>query len=105
MKPRCIGVIGGAGPLAGVFLLERIFFLSRTLYGCYRDADFPKVLLVSFPFSEMLASKIHAYKIKQELRECIEQLRDNGAEVLVIACNTLHAFLDENDDLGDLIHL
>lgn len=105
MKPKCIGIIGGAGPLAGAFLLERIISLSGKLYGCYRDADFPKIFLISFPFSEMLCPEMDVAKLQKELSECLEQLRKNGASVLAIACNTLHAFLDENDELNDLIHL
>ncbi len=54
MKPKSIGIIGGAGPLAGALLLERILILSGSEYGCYKDADFPEVILLSFPFSEML---------------------------------------------------
>lgn len=105
MKPKCIGIVGGAGPLAGAYLLERIFTLSGKTYGCYRDADFPKVILLSFPFSEMLCPNMDIAKLQQELSECLEQLRKNGAEVLAIACNTLHAFLDKKDELSDLIHL
>ncbi len=105
MKPKCIGIIGGAGPLAGAFLLERVLSLSGKIYGCYRDADFPKVVLISFPFSEMLCPNMDIAKLRKELSECLEQLRKNGASVLAIACNTLHAFLDEKDELSDLIHL
>ncbi len=105
MKPKSIGIIGGAGPLAGAFLLERVLSLSGTIYGCYRDADFPKVFLISFPFSEMLCPDVDAAKVRNELSGCLNQLRKNGASVLAIACNTLHAFLDEKDELSDLVHL
>lgn len=105
MKPKCIGILGGAGPLAGVFLLERIFSLAGKIYGCHRDADFPKVFLISFPFSEMLCPNINTPELRKELSECLEQLRKNGASVLGIACNTLHAFLDEKEEGSDLIHL
>lgn len=105
MKPKCIGIIGGAGPLAGAFLLERIFSLSGQKYGCYRDADFPKVILISFPFSEMLYPNRDVAILRQEIIECLEQLRKNGASILAIACNTLHAFLDQKDELNDLVHL
>ncbi len=57
MKPIPIGIVGGAGPLAGAALLERIFSLSGSLYGCYKDADFPKVLLLSFPFRKCCRQK------------------------------------------------
>jgi len=105
MKPKSIGIIGGAGPLAGAFLLKRILFLSGEVYGCYRDADFPQVFLISFPFSEMLCPDMDIAKLRKELSGCLEQLRKNGASVLAIACNTLHAFLDEKDELNDLVHL
>jgi aspartate racemase len=105
MKPKSIGIIGGAGPLAGAFLLKRILSLSGEMYGCYRDADFPQVFLISFPFSEMLCPDMDIAKLRKELSGCLEQLRKNGASVLGIACNTLHAFLDEKDELNDLVHL
>jgi len=105
MKPKSIGIIGGAGPLAGAFLLERILSLSGKVYGCYRDADFPQVFLISFPFSEMLCPDMDIAKLRKELSGCLEQLRKNGASILAIACNTLHAFLDEKDELNDLVHL
>lgn len=105
MKPKPIGIVGGAGPIAGTFLLERIFLLSGKKYGCYRDADFPQAFLLSFPFSEMLRKNRNLTQIREELSACLQQLRRNGASVLAIACNTLHLFLDERDDLGDLVHL
>lgn len=100
---KSIGIVGGAGPLAGVFLFERIISLSGKIYGCHRDADFPKIFLINFPFSEMLHSTRDDAKIRRELRECLNQLRKNGASVLAIACNTLHAFLEGSDE--DLVHL
>lgn len=105
MKPKSIGIVGGAGPLAGVSLLERVLSLSGSAYGCYKDADFPKVFLVSFPFSEMLSPEMEVAQLRKELSGCLNQLRKNGATVLAIACNTLHAFLNENEDLTDLIHM
>jgi len=105
MQPKSIGILGGAGPLAGACLLERVLTLSGSLYGCYRDADFPKVLFINFPFSEMLFGQIDSAQLRLEISGCLKQLRDNGAHVLAIACNTLHAFLDEEEDLSDLIHL
>jgi aspartate racemase len=105
MKPKSIGIVGGAGPLAGAALLDRILCLSSSRCGCYKDADFPKIWLLSFPFSEMLTPGMDAAQVRQELSQCLCQLRQNGAAVLAIACNTLHAFLDEQADLTDLVHL
>jgi aspartate racemase len=105
MKPKSIGVIGGAGPSAGVFFLERLFSLARQKYGCHKDADFPQLFLISFPFSEMLEPYGNFTALQGELRDCLHRLRQNKASVLAIACNTLHAFLDAQEDHGDLIHM
>ena len=85
MKPKSIGIIGGAGPLAGAFLLDRVLSISSKKYGCYKDADFPEIFLISFPFSEMLSPNLNIAQLRKELRQCINQLRQNGAAVLSIA--------------------
>lgn len=105
MKSKTIGIIGGAGPMAGAYLLERVIYLAGKIYGCHEDADFPKVLLVSFPFSDMLSVKKDDATLRKELKECLTLLRRDGASVIAIACNTLHAFLDAKEDLSDIVHL
>jgi aspartate racemase len=99
-----IGIIGGAGPFAGISLVNQIFCLARDLHGCWKDEDFPKVTLISFPFADMLAEEIGVSQIQSELKACLTTLRLNGASVIAIACNTLHAFLDE-EPRGDLLQL
>lgn len=105
MKPKIIGIVGGAGPFAGLRLFERLLFLSSRQYGCYKDEDYPQVLLNSFPFSDMLTAKKNPGLLKAELTLSLNQLRAQGAEVLAIACNTLHNFLEEDQEQEDLIHL
>lgn len=104
MKPKPIGIVGGAGPMAGAALLERVFALSGKRYNCFRDADYPKVTLLSYPFTEMLGPQQDVVQIQQELYSCLNSLRNSGAETIAIACNTLHAFLRE-EDADDLIIL
>lgn len=105
MKPKTLGIVGGAGPLAGAYLLERVLVLSNRQYGCYRDADYPQILLNSFPFSDMLTAEKDDSLLKTELSFCLDQLRSQGAEVIAIACNTLHNFLDLDQDQEDLLNL
>jgi aspartate racemase len=104
MSPKSIGIVGGAGPLAGAYLLEKIVLRAGEAYGCYKDADFPLLFLISFPFSDMLSPEVEPQKLRQELKRCLKHLRRSGAAVLGIACNTLHAFLDE-DEADDLVQL
>lgn len=103
MKPKSIGIIGGAGPLAGALLLDRILKLSSEKYGACKDADYPKILLISFPFSEMLTDDFDAATVRSELKECLLFLQKNGASILAIACNSLHAFLEK--EVTGLVHI
>lgn len=100
MTPLTIGIVGGAGPLAGAALFEKLLRTAQIQFGCWKDADFPKIFLINFPFSEMLSGEVDAAQIRRELNSCLTQLRNNGAEVLAIACNTLHAFLDEDPQIS-----
>lgn len=90
--------------MAGAALLERVFAQAGSTYGCYRDADFPKVTLLSYPFTEMLGAQHDFDRIRQELTSCLGTLRSLGSEAIAIACNTLHAFLPEEDS-DDIVNL
>lgn len=104
MKPKSIGIVGGAGPMAGVLLTERVLALASSLYQCQRDRDFPQVTLLSFPFSEMLTDRVQEDVLKEELKGALNTLKQTGAEVLAIACNTVHAFL--SPEMGaSIVHM
>jgi len=95
MKNETIGIIGGAGPMAGALLVKKIVLSYQKECGCMRDCDYPKILLLSIPFSEMLVStSVNASTITEELTDGLNILKKNGADILAIACNTLHGFLE-----------
>ncbi len=92
-----IGIIGGAGPMAGTLLTKKIITNCQKVYGCINDYDYPKVILLSYPFAEMLKPNTvlqEESKVSQQLKEALDFLIDSGADYLGIACNTLHGFLD-----------
>ncbi len=93
MKPS-IGIIGGAGPLAGALLFEMIIKEFQKRYGCYLDADFPYIILHNIPFVNMLEDPDEE-RVRSQLEEGLALLEKNGVERVAIACNTLHAFLPE----------
>lgn len=98
MKPKTIGIIGGAGPLAGALLFVDLIKLCQK-YGCHHSADFPKIIFLNVPFSDMLGPKKNVDVIQKELEENLDFLRKNGAAVIGISCNTLHAFLKNAKDV------
>lgn len=105
MRPKIIGVVGGAGPLAGVMLVQYLFQQAQQQYACQKDSDFPKVILLSYPFSDMLSPARNERQISDELQDCINALKTAGAEVICIACNTLHAYLVNQTGIVNLIQI
>ncbi|MDF2550300.1 MAG: Asp/Glu/Hydantoin racemase family protein [Chlamydiales bacterium] len=91
MSRKKIGIIGGAGPMAGALMFQQIVEICQTEYNCQKDFDFPEIILHSYPFSEMLSADRNPQKIQRELTNLAQSL-DVG--ILLIACNTLHAFID-----------
>lgn len=87
-----IGIIGGAGPEAGVLMMNLITKISQEKYGCKRDKDFPYFALFSFPFSEMLEID-NSVAVTAELKELIQK-ECSKTKFWAIACNTLHCYLD-----------
>lgn len=93
---KSIGILSGAGPQAGALLLERVIHLCQTLHNCKEDADFPRIHLLSYPFSPMLdAAKLTRTRpqIIAELTSCFDTFRALQVDLVAIACNTLHTFL------------
>lgn len=108
-KPsKTIGIVGGAGPEAGALLTKKIIGVCQKEYGCVSDRDFPKIILISTPFSQMLKPGSFFQKeakVASELSASLNFLEKGGADLLCIACNTLHAFLEKNDQKKKLVDL
>lgn len=94
-----IGIVGGAGPMAGVQLFQKIISTCQTEYACQNDADFPLITLLSYPFADMLSKQRDKLRVKQQLMACLAKLANDGADFAVIACNTLHQFLPQPKEL------
>lgn len=108
LTPR-LAIIGGAGPMAGVSLFQQIIRLCQEKYGCCQDADFPYMLLLNYPFADMLHGTCELERrniILDQVADCFHQLKTNGVDIAAIACNTLHAFLEPTpSDKAKLVHM
>ena len=88
-----IGIIGGAGPLASALLYET---LVQESYALRRQV--PEIVLINYPFTRGLScqeGKTNAQAIHAELSYCMQFLTQSGVELGILACNTLHLFLEE----------
>ena len=99
MKPHPkhpeVGLIGGAGPLAGAFMFQKIIHIFQQKYGYQEDDEFPYIMLLSYPFSDMLVVENGADLARIQLDICFSTLSEQKVKIAAIACNTLHAFIEE----------
>ncbi len=87
-----IGLIGGAGPEAGALLYKNIIQMYQE-QGAWEDHHFPRIMLLSYNFSPMLESNENHNQIVDELQDAINTLHDAKNDIVGIACNTLHSFV------------
>jgi len=97
-----IGIIGGAGPMAGCQLYKEIINECQQQYGCKNDNDFPEIVMLNYPFSNMATSNMleaHNASVRNqltaELQICFNDLTKQKVAIAAIGCNTLHAFLND----------
>lgn len=89
-----LGIIGGAGPLAGSLLYETLIQESYAL-----GSPIPEIVLINYPFTRGLSldeRQENEKTICQELQYCIHILAKSGVELGVVACNTLHLFFERH---------
>lgn len=103
-RPK-IGIIGGAGAMAGALLFETIVEVAQKKYKATHDADFPFILLLNFPFSNMLSQENPKDLIKDELKSCFDIFKKNDISVVAIACNTLHDYLPDDLSSFSFVHM
>lgn len=89
------GIISGAGPMAGSLLYRRVIEILQTK-GAWRDADFPEILLLNVPFSEMLTGELNYNQVRSELLSALK-LVSQSTNYIYIACQTLHAYLLQDE--------
>jgi aspartate racemase len=101
-----IGIIGGAGPMAGLLLCQNIIQLCQKVYRCQEDSDFPYFMLLNYPFADMLKTERVSIRqtIQDQLSQCFNTFVSQGIQIGAIACNTLHAFLDVKMPL-QIVHI
>ncbi len=98
IKPEKIGMVSGAGPMAGCKLYEKIIKICQKKYGCKDDKDFPEIIIISYPFSDMLTVSdrhTHGEKLRYELQYCFDKFSQENIKISAIACNTLHTMLSD----------
>lgn len=90
-KKVTFGIVSGAGPMAGALLYQKAIEKLQA-QGCFRDEDFPEILVYNYPFSNMLEGTLEQATIRGQLEKALVFLGQT-VDVIYIACQTLHLFL------------
>lgn len=95
---KTVGVLGGMGPLATVDFMNKVIVAATRLLGAVDDADHIPLVVQSIP---QIPSRSAALRTDRpgrsplpELQLGIRRLTDAGAALIVIPCNTAHAWFD-----------
>ncbi len=92
-KAKTLGILGGLGPMAGVYFYEKVTSLTKA--EC--DQEHINVLLTGFADTpdrtDFILGKSAADPTPRMV-ECARILESAGADVIAMPCNTAHYFYD-----------
>jgi aspartate racemase len=102
---KTIGILGGVGPAASSYALQRLISICQEDYGAEKDTDFPNTVLTSFPIREMTElgyehTMTNDESVVDQLNRGYATLAAAGAEVVYTACNTLSLSTNVFRELG-----
>lgn len=88
-----LGILGGMGPEASVFLLKTMNELSVQYFGASTNDGFPEIILDSVPVPDFISNPDAQEAALAMLKERVEALNRIELDCLSIACNTAHVLL------------
>lgn len=84
------------GPEASANLYHGIIKLAQKKYGAVQDTDYPEMFIYSLPL-EGFDEKgiIDSDLVLKQLIHGVKTLENAGSDVIIMACNTVHLFIEE----------
>lgn len=92
---KAIGIIGGMGPEASVYMYKTLIEFSIKHFGAKDNQDFPEIILDSVPVPDFISNNRYKTKAKLMLRKRVKNFDQNDVLCLSIACNTAHILFDD----------
>ena len=90
---KTIGILGGLGPEASANMYLKIIRYSQRELGAVQDYDYPPIVLTSLTVRGFDETGIcDEALVLRQLIEGVQQLQRAGADFIIMACNTIHAF-------------
>lgn len=96
MKNKIIGILGGMGPEASANLYSKIIKYCQKEFKAIQDTDYPQMIIYNMALKGFDETGIVDQDlVKKQLIEGVKKLEEAGAELIIIACNTVHLFYNE----------
>ena len=101
-----IGVFGGAGPWASAHAVLSIVQRSQWDYHAVEDDEYPEIILRSVPLRGFGAEGIEEPDaVREQLFQHFNRFAQDGVDISVIACNSLHTFHTELQAMHPNMHI
>jgi len=95
-KNKIIGVLGGMGPVSSANLYNKIIKYTQRKYNAVQDSDYPPVIIYSLTLSGFDETGIvDGEMVKKQLIGGVRKLESAKCDLIIVGCNTVHAFYDE----------
>ncbi len=95
-KFKTIGILGGMGPAASAVFHNSLIKQSQKMFGAIDDGDYPVIISYDIHLKDFdNTGQLDNGNTLQELITGAKKLESFGAEVIVMACNTVHYFHKE----------
>jgi aspartate racemase len=95
IKGSKIGIVSGVGPLAGSDVLAKTFNNAAEIYGAIEDCEYPDLILLNHGIDGIDNTASLNDKFETEIAEMVISLEQQGCNIIGIACNTAHLYLDK----------
>ncbi len=94
-KLKTIGLLGGLGPEAGSRVYSLIIKSAQEKLNAVQDTDYPPVIMYSAGIDGFDETGIvNQNMVLSKLIDGVKLLENAGADFIIIACNTVHLFIN-----------
>ncbi|OGG09075.1 hypothetical protein A3J20_04975 [Candidatus Gottesmanbacteria bacterium RIFCSPLOWO2_02_FULL_42_29] len=98
-KYRTIGIIGGQGPVSTADIYMRIIKYYQDKLGVRYIRDYPPIIIYSVPTPDLVKSVEDEKTTYLAVAKVTRQLEKDGADFIIIACNSLQFLIDKLQSL------
>jgi len=95
MQRKAIGILGGMGPEASVYMYRMLIELSFLKFNAKNNDHFPEIVLDSVPVPDFISNDKNKNKALKMLKGRTRNFSSSSTLCLSIACNTAHVLIEE----------